>query len=267
MPVSTTHGLVGALMGAGFTAAGTTMNFTVIGSTFFVPLLVSPLIAALASFIVYLFFTTVRKRIGITKDSCLCIEQTVGGHIRNVQAQAMTGQKQFSIVTGNKETCAEHYSGTVLGISAQKILDHAHYLSAGAVSFARGLNDTPKMAGLLLLVHTLDIRLGVLMLAAAIAIGGLLNARKVGETMGRKITTMNHGQGFTANMVTALMVSTASFSGLPVSTTHVSVGALFGIGSVARQANIRVISGILFSWLLTLPVAALISGLIYVVIR
>ena len=84
--------------------------------------------------------------------------------------------------------------------------------------------------------------------------------------MSKKITAMNHEQGLTANMVTALLVTTASFNGLPVSTTHVSVGSLFGIGTASRQANGKVISGILLSWLLTLPVAAIISAAIYFLI-
>lgn len=52
-------------------------------------------------------------------------------------------------------------------------------------------------------------------------------------------------------------------SGFPIPTTHVSVGALFGIGVTTRQANLEVVSGILLSWLLTLPCAALLSGAAY----
>jgi hypothetical protein len=70
-------------------------------------------------------------------------------------------------------------------------MDGAHFLSAGVVSFARGLNDTPKIAAMLLAVPALDIRLGSIAVAAAMAIGGLLNARKVAETMSMK----NHIDG------------------------------------------------------------------------
>lgn len=55
----------------------------------------------------------------------------------------------------------------------------------------------------------------------------------------------------------------ASTFGLPVSTTHVSVGALFGIGVTTRQADFRVVSNILLSWVLTLPIAAVLSGASY----
>jgi PiT family inorganic phosphate transporter len=95
------------------------------------------------------------------------------------------------------------------------------------------------------------------------AVGDLLNARKVAETMSNKITTMNHGQGFTANLTTAILVVLASVFGLPVSTAHVSVGSLFGIGLTTGKANPRVISAMVFSWLITLPCAAILAGAIY----
>ena len=81
--------------------------------------------------------------------------------------------------------------------------------------------------------------------------------------MSHKIAAMNHGQGFSANLATGILVILASTFGLPVSTTHVSVGALFGIGVTTRQADYHVVSGILLSWLLTLPCAAVISGAAY----
>src|SRR2546430_6514574 len=76
---------------------------------------------------------------------------------------------------------------------------------------------------------------------------------------------LNHGQGFTANLTTAILVVLATLFGLPVSTTHVSVGSLFGIGLTTGKANLRVISAIVFSWLITLPCAAILGGLIYCV--
>jgi PiT family inorganic phosphate transporter len=65
----------------------------------------------------------------------------------------------------------------------------------------------------------------------------VLNAQRVADTMSRKITTINPSQGLTANLVTALLVAGVSRLGLPMSTTHVVVGSLFGIGLVNRTAN------------------------------
>ena len=81
--------------------------------------------------------------------------------------------------------------------------------------------------------------------------------------MSHKITGMNHGQGFSANLATGLLVMAASLFGLPVFTTHVSVGALFGIGLTSQQADFQVIRNILLSWLVTLPCAAIIGALVY----
>ncbi len=95
------------------------------------------------------------------------------------------------------------------------------------------------------------------------ALGGLLNARKVAETMSKKIVPISHTQGFTANIVTGFLVVIASRLGVPVSTTHVSVGSIFGIGLSSGNANTRVVRNIVLSWILTLPVAALLSGMTY----
>jgi PiT family inorganic phosphate transporter len=151
----------------------------------------------------------------------------------------------------------------MLGVSTQKLLDFFHFISAGSVSFARGLNDTPKIVALLLVIKAVGIRWGMIVVAVGMAVGGLMNAHKVAITMSKKITPLNHGQGFTANVVTAALVFAASRWGLPVSTTHVSVGSLFGIGLVTRQANPRVVSGILLSWVLTLPIAAVLGAITY----
>ena len=100
-------------------------------------------------------------------------------------------------------------------------------------------------------------------MAFAMAIGGLLNAREVALTMSERITRMNHGQGFSANLVTAFLVIFASKWGLPVSTTHVSCGSLFGIGLVNKKANLSVIRQIILAWFLTLPLAAVLSAICF----
>jgi PiT family inorganic phosphate transporter len=166
-----------------------------------------------------------------------------------------------------KNGCLDSYEGRLIGISSQKVLDTLHYLSAGIVSFARGLNDTPKIVGLLVIINAMDIKWGMIAVAITMAIGGLLNAKKVGITMSKKITPMNSGQGFTANMITGLLVTTASVHGLPVSTTHVSVGSIFGIGTVTKKADVKMVSKILLSWLLTLPIAAFASGVLFLLLE
>ena len=79
--------------------------------------------------------------------------------------------------------------------------------------------------------------------------------------MSKKISKMIDGQALTANLVTSMLVIGASRLGMPASTTHVSVGAITGIGLVNGSADRSVLSAILLSWLMTLPVAAVSAGL------
>ena len=267
-PVSTTHGLVGALLGAGLTAVGTSVNFAMLGTLFFLPLLASPLLAVALGVVSYVVARGLRVKLGVKKEWCVCVDEVV----QVVPIPQPTGLLALAPVTlpeisvGSVEQCRQQYKGRLFGGDVQRGLDLVHFLSAGSVGFARGLNDTPKIVALLLAIKTFDIQFGMLLVAAAMAIGGLVNARRVAITMSRKITPLNPGQGFTANLVTSTLVILASRWGLPVSTTHVSVGSLFGIGLITREANRRVVSGILMSWVLTLPIAAILSAVIYAIV-
>ena len=97
------------------------------------------------------------------------------------------------------------------------------------------------------------------MVGIAMAVGGMLSARKVAETMSQKITPMNHGQGFSANFITAVIVIGASTLGLPVSTTQVSCGSLFGIAAVNGQGHAGIIAKILGAWIMTLPLGVVLG--------
>jgi PiT family inorganic phosphate transporter len=77
--------------------------------------------------------------------------------------------------------------------------------------------------------------------------------------MGKRITTMNTGQGLLANVVASSLVIGASLAGFPVSTTHVSTGAIFGISLWTGQSNRMVVAGIVASWVITLPMAAVLA--------
>ena len=263
MPISTTHSLVGALFGAGVMAVGSQFNFGKLGGTFLMPLIVSPLMAAGASFIAYLIFRFFRKQLGVTKKTNLNIHEKQTTHIASLNMDNAGTLKTKTTIEATINNSTETYEGEILGLSSQKVLDALHFLSAGVVSFARGLNDTPKIVGLLLIINVIDIKWSMIIIALIMATGGLLNAKKVGITMSKKITPMNSGQGFTANLITGLLVTTASIHGLPVSTTHVSVGSIFGIGTVTKKADYKMIGKILLSWLLTLPIAAIVSGLLF----
>lgn len=209
-PVSTTHALVGALIGAGLAGQGD-VHFAVLGRDLVAPLFFSPLAAAVLGGVTYLILRGIRL-------------------------------------------APDHRTPT---------LDALHYLSTGTASFARGLNDTPKMVALFWAVPGLEVHWGFVVVAVTIALGGLLDADRVAETLGKKITAMNPGQGFAASVVTAGLVTAASLFGLPASTTHVSVGSLLGIGTVTRQAHWRMVGEILLAWISTVPCGAILGALAY----
>jgi PiT family inorganic phosphate transporter len=271
LPVSTTHALTGGLAGAGLVAAGPLLDLAHLGSGFFLPLLLGPALAVLLTIPVYRALHALSERLGIRRESCICVGAQQFIPVRQLQYNANLKQYTFlaaapagvALTIGTPKDCVEKYGGRLLGASAQSLVSGLHFLSAGIVSFARGLNDTPKIVALLLIIEALRVELGMLAIAIAMAAGGLLNARKVAVTMSRKIARMNEGQALTANLVTGLLVILASRYGLPVSTTHVSVGAIGGIGLANGSAARDVIGGILASWVLTLPIAAAVAALTY----
>ncbi len=264
-PISTTHALTGALVGAGWMAVGSQLNLEPLFQTFLLPLAGSPFIALLITAVLYPVFQVARAGMGIQKKLCLCIGSRQEPVLVQPDGTVVLQSTGITLAVGEMSECTDQYQGMLLGLESQRLLDILHYLSAGTVSFARGLNDTPKIVALLVAaqVLSLNIRTGLFLIAVAMAVGGILNARKVAQTMSQRITRINHGQGFTANLVTSFLVILASRWGLPVSTTHVSVGSLIGIGLVNRQADLRVIRNVVLSWLITLPVAAVLAGLIW----
>lgn len=267
IPISTTHSLTGALFGGGFVAVGLEIGFYTLLTSFVLPLLVSPLLAVMLAIFGYPLLSRVLRTVGFSKEICVCIgSEAVPRAVTPegiVISESVTGLR---VIVDNQTACAQPLSGTLFGINGQNLLDAGHFLSAGAVSFARGLNDTPKIVALGLIAGAFDLTWSVILVAAVMALGGLINGRKVAETVSKRITSMDADQGFLANLVTSFLVIFSSKWGLPVSTTHVSCGALFGIGIANGQARWNVIRTILLAWLLTLPTAALMAGLIYTVL-
>jgi len=270
LPISTTHALIGALVGTGLAAVGPHVDLARLGQAFFLPLAVSPLLACTLAAVVYPVFRWVRLRLGVQRTLCVCLD---GGQVVPVAVQAggtLIHPASGAVLTvGELRQCVEQYRGVVFGLDCQWLLDHLHYLSAGAVSVARGLNDTPKIVALLVATQALAWPLGVSagLVGLAMAVGGLLSAQQVAITMSERITGMNHGQGFTANLCTAALVILASRWGLPVSTTHVSCGALIGIGATTRQARWHVVRAIVLAWVGTLPLAGLLGACGYAALQ
>jgi len=275
IPISTTHSLTGALVGSGLIAMGGNIGFAALGKNFFIPLLVSPLIALTLTALVYPLFRIARKVMGVRKSTCICVGDKVipvdNVDLNGCGTLSVTELRSLDVVVDDKEVCdakaIEVYGGKLLGFQIQKLLDLLHFLSAGAVCFARGLNDTPKIVALSVTIGVLGLKWNIGLVAVAMALGGITAARKVAQTMSHRITVMNHGQAFTANLITAFLVIVASRMGVPVSTTHVSCSSLFGLGLVNGKAKWETIGGIFSAWVLTLPVAALMAAIFYFLLQ
>lgn len=267
MPTSTTHALTGALVGVALIVGHGHANLGLLWRSFFLPLLVSPFLAIAAAAVLYPLFHRARRRFGITRQTCVCVGDAAPQPVRLIQdgaalvAAPAGGGPSFTIASRDK--CIERYDGRVIGVSAPALVDGVHSLSAIAVCFARAVNDTPKIAALLLAAGAAGANWKLALVAIAMAIGGLLNSRRVAETMSKRITDLNPGQGLTGNLVTATLVLGASRLGIPVSTTHVSCGAIFGIGMVSRTGQWKTIAQILVTWLTTLPMGAALGAAIY----
>ena len=145
---------------------------------------------------------------------------------------------------------------------------HPADCSAGTtnlVQMSRSLSDFLFMATVDAGVEA-GIQWGFAAVAVMIAAGGLLDADRVAETLGGKVTGMNPGQGFAASLVTAGLVATASFHSVPVSTTHVSVGSLLGMGATTHQAKWRKAGEILLAWISTVPCGAILGAIAHVIV-
>ncbi|MCP3906134.1 MAG: inorganic phosphate transporter, partial [Planctomycetes bacterium] len=284
IPISTTHSIVGALVGVGI---GSELIWSGVWLKFAWPLLAAPLLAVALTVPVYLVFRGIRLRLGVTRRSCVCVNapepETASAPVSASVAAPVSASASVSapasasvpasasapirIRTGHQPDCKAGLHGKVVGIDAQRTLDVSHLVTAGAVSFARGLNDTPKVAAIMLAAAAVAAAQGAIFEAPAallacgvgIALGGLLAAQRVANTMSTRITDMNDGQAFTANLVTAVLVIFASRLGVPVSTTHVSCGSLFGIGVANKSARWKMIGTILLAWVTTLPLGALLG--------
>ncbi len=267
-PISTTHGITGALTGAGIASIGLKINFAALGKSFFIPLLVSLLIAICLGFFAYGILRYLRLSFNLEKSWCICVGQRKQFIPIHQQENTAVWKQVITpdIAINTEENCQQYYTSNFLGISTQKLVNICHFFSAGVVSFARGLNDTPKIVALFLILPAISVKGGMLAVGLGMAFGGLLNARKVAITMSQKITTLSHGQGLAANFVTGFLVIFASRLGVPVSTTHVSVGSIFGSGLISKTAHVNVFRQVLLSWGLTLPIAAFFSSITYFIL-
>lgn len=161
---------------------------------------------------------------------------------------------------------------------AENVFGKLQLLSAGLYSLSHGTNDAQKTMGIIAICLYSSGYLGkefyvpwwvIITCHLVIALGTLLGGWRVVETMGMKITKLRPIGGFCAEGASAATIIGASLAGIPVSTTHTITGGIVGVGSVTKISAVRwgVTKNIVWAWILTIPVAALLSGLIYLVVK
>jgi inorganic phosphate transporter, PiT family len=150
-------------------------------------------------------------------------------------------------------------------------------ISASVYSLSHGLNDAQKTMGIMFaalvagnfLGQTAHIPIWVILSAhAAIALGTLSGGWRIVKTMGSKITKLKPVGGFCAETGGAISIIMVSVLGIPVSTTHTITGAIIGVGSTTRLSAVKwgVARRVVWAWILTIPMSALIASIIYIVI-
>lgn len=259
LPISTTHALTGALVGAGIVGAGfAQVKFGSLTNGVVLPLLFSPFVSLGLTLILYPLVVRVTELAG--KKDCVCVDEPA------VLVATPTGTMASTAVAAPPAVRWAKAEECQTGAEVVRFApsDALHWFSAAAISFARGLNDTPKIAALLLVAAAGAVKLNYGIVALAMAVGGVLGAARVARTMSKKITPMANREAVTANLVAASLVTLASAVTLPVSTTHVTSGSIFGIGLLRRrEADWRRVRDIVLSWVATLPLGAALAGLAY----
>lgn len=259
LPISTTHALVGALVGAGVTAAGFShVRYAALGGGVLLPLLFSPIAALLLTLAVY----PLARKLASGPD-CVCVDEPALAVAADAAGLA-TLSAAATLASPTLRLAPAEECDTGAEMAKWSISDTLHWFSGAAISFARGVNDTPKIVAVLLVVLAGAAFRNYFYVGAAIALGGLLGAARVARTMSKKITPMATTEAVSANLVSAGLVLLASKWALPVSTTHVTNGGIFGIGFLRRdKADWRKVREIVLSWVVTLPMGAVLAAAFY----
>ena len=299
LPVSTTHSIVGAMIGFGIMAGGfavinwaklvavvmswiispvfsLTIAFVMFKAivklimvkkdAFARALRLSPAFIGLAGFVVvlsFLFKTPLGKTLSIDGWTALLVAIIVGGLIGYAGQVAL---KRF-ITVEESDGSEQVFRKIQIGTSCY-------------VALAQGANDVANAIGPLaviyFLVNTGSVGAKVPVPVWLLLFGGIgiacgigMAGHRVMETIGTKITTLTNTRGFSVDFAAASTVLIASKLGLPVSTTHAAVGGVLGVGLAGgiEAVNFRIVLQIMLYWVLTVPAAAITSMIIFNILQ
>ncbi len=301
-PVSTTHSIVGALVGFGIVGIGVdSVNWGKIVSIV-ISWVASPM---LGGFLAYMFMQSIRKLILNNPDPFEAAKKwgpyyiflvgfvislvTITKGLKHLDIDiSMINGFLMSVLVGVITALAGGYllrraqrdleaEKDYRFASVEKVFAPMMIFTACAMAFAHGSNDvangigplaaivsTVNSGGAILQESTLPIWI-LLVGGLGIVTGLVTMGYRVMRTIGKKITELTPTRGFCAELAAASTVVIASGTGLPVSTTHILVGAVMGVG-LARgigALDLRMIGKIVASWIITLPIAGVVAALLF----
>ena len=305
-PVSTTHSIVGAIVGFGAIGIGPdAVNWGKVG-TIVMGWVTSPVLAAILSF---LLFWTVRRLILEKPDPLENAKRYVPLYIFLVGfiialVTLLKGLKHVSVPFSTAESYASAAGfGAALAVlgyfiirriqptpqaeegshfaSTERVFAVLMIITACAMAFAHGSNDVANAIGPLAAVVAIvqsggevaqksALPIWVLFIGALGIVAGLaMYGHRVMATVGSGITQLTPSHGFAATLAAATTVVLASGTGLPISTTHTLVGAVLGVGLARGIAaiNLQVVGKIFVSWIITLPAGAILAIIFFYLLK
>jgi len=299
LPVSTTHSIVGAMIGFGIMAGGfgvinwgklaavvmswiispvfslviafvmfkTIVRLILVRRDAFARALgLSPAFIGLAAFVVvlsFLFKTPLGKTLAIDSWTALLVALVLGGSIGYAGKAIL---KRF-VSRDDADSTEQVFRKIQIGTSCY-------------VALAQGANDVANAIGPLAVIYFLvttgnvgakvPVPIWLLLFGGVgIACGIGMAGHRVMDTIGTKITTLTNTRGFSVDFAAASTVLLASKMGLPVSTTHAAVGGVLGVGLAGgiEAVNFRIVLKIMLYWVLTVPAAAFTSMILFLILQ
>lgn len=304
-PVSTTHSIIGAIVGFAVVGIGVESVHWAKIATIAASWVVSPI---LSGFLAFFIFMSVQKLILSTDDPLKNARKYIPFYIFAVGfilslVTLLKGLKHIGLdLTAGQSLMVAVGSGIItmaIGIAAikrikftpdedvdfrftnvEKIFGILMIFTACGMAFAHGSNDVANAIGPVAAIVSIvktgvvaqksELATWILLLGAVgIVLGLATYGWRVIRTVGRNITELTPSRGFAAELAAASTVVIASGTGIPISTTHTLVGAVLGVG-IARgigAINLRVVRNIMLSWVVTLPAGAILSILFFFLLK
>jgi PiT family inorganic phosphate transporter len=295
MPVSTTHSIVGGMAGFGIASAGS----HAINWSRMISIVLSWVLSPIAGWLLaYVLFKIVSHAILRKLHPAVAMKRSIPLIIFTTffivcllfAVKTLKVNFEEALVWSSVIATIAGVLGTMLlrrirplGLDeyeyVEAIFKRLQIMTSCYVSFSHGANDVANAVGPVALVYWIishgnvaqKVGVPVWLLAIGglgISAGALFLGHRVMKTVGEEITQLNNSRGFCIDFSTASTVLFASVLGLPISTTHVVVGSVVGVGTArgVELVNVGVLKNIVISWFATVPVSALVSAGFYLLI-